>query len=135
MTGLLREHTHKLFERSTRFTHFKLHFHSIRIHKITSERRIMVRIIPIPTDTSFVVITENPLQTLNVRSFDIGSEFVIVLLSIYQKLLAVISHFPTFNSKLHIINILCNFSLVFSITKLLRLFNHKFLSQFILLSI
>lgn len=42
----------------------------------------MVRIVPVPADTTFVVIAENPLQTFDVSLFNFRSEFMIILFGI-----------------------------------------------------
>lgn len=67
---LLRENSHELLKWFSWLAYIKpkrmieqhlLNFDAITVNEITCEWRIMIRIEPIPADTSFVVVGINPL--------------------------------------------------------------------------
>ena len=63
----------------------------------------MVRVEPVPTHTTLVVVGKHPLKTFNISLLDFLSELILVLL-LNVELVCIVSSLPTFGSKLDSVN-------------------------------
>lgn len=91
----------------------------------------MVRIVPIPAHTAFVVVRKDPLQAFYVGLPDLCCEFLILSLGLNQKFAAIIAHFPALNSKLYCVNVALHHAAALNLCYALCLFDHHFLNNFI----
>lgn len=132
MTTLLGEYAHQLLEWAPWFSHFKLDLYAVTIHQITCKWRIVIRVVPVPTLASLVVVCENPLQSFDVGLFDFLYEFSYIVWIRNQELVGVVAHLPPVNSELDMIDITIDLAFLFGFGNTFGFFYHKFLGKFIL---
>ena len=122
MSTLFWKYSHQLLKRQCRFTQLKpkkeliyniylLYFDSITVNKVTSKRCIMIRIVPIPTRTPLIIISVDPLQTLNIRLLYLLQEILHIFIP-YVEFMFVVSHFPAVCSKVYIIDVFFGFDVI-----------------------
>ena len=133
MTTLLRENTHQLLERATRLTHLKLDLHTVAVNKITRKWCIMIGVIPVPTLAALIVISEYPLKSFYVCLLYLLNKLSYIVWICNQELVNVVPHFPAFNSKLYMINVAIDFTLLFGFSDSLCFLYHKILSYLVFL--
>lgn len=86
VTALLGEHRHQLLEGQQGFAQTELDIHFVALYQVCCERRIVERVVPVPTLTPLVVIAKDPLETLNVALPDSGLELRLLLRGVDKKL-------------------------------------------------
>lgn len=98
MSALFWENCQKLFEGTSRLAFFKFDGEFIASKKITSERSIVVRVVPRPGNTAIIIIREDPLESFNICLLNGSTKFFRSFFALNPKLFGVIPFFPAFFS-------------------------------------
>jgi hypothetical protein len=115
VSALLREDCHQLFKRPCWLADLEVNLDSVTVDQVSCEGSVVEWIEPVPTLHALVIVRVHPSEAFAVRLPNPVRQVILLRYCLGKELLSVVALTPPENTKLHLVDVLLDHLVVFSI--------------------